>query len=377
MVSKKISKIPVSKTMELDAKAKELIRKGEDVINLTAGEPDFPTPEPIIDAAKKLLEKGHIKYTDPRGIFELRRAIAEKIGKKYGKEITPDQVIVTNGAKQALFNTFMTLLDPGDEVIVFSPVWVSYIPQIVLSGGAAKVVETSLKSGFHPSIEELEKLVDSRVKAVLINSPNNPTGVIYREDFLKRLLELAKEKNFYVVSDEVYDSLVYTDEFSSILNVGKDFERIVYINGFSKSHAMTGWRVGYLISNAEVASAVAKIQSHTTSCINTVAQYAALEALNVDNSHMVRTFKERRDFVVDRLKKIGVNFVEPSGAFYLFFETPGDDLRFCERLLEEKRVALVPGSSFLRPGFVRLSFATSTEKLSEALDRIEDFLNSR
>jgi len=376
MIARRISEIPISKTMELDAKAKALIKKGEDVINLTAGEPDFPTPEPVLEAAKNFLEKGQIKYTDPRGIYELREAIAKKVGERYGKEISPDQVVVTNGAKQALFNTFMALLDPGDEVIVFSPVWVSYIPQILLAGGTVKVVETFMKNDFHPSLEEVEGLLVGKTKAVLINSPNNPTGVVYSRSFLEGLLRLSEEMHFYIVSDEVYDSLVYTDNYTSILDIAKDFERVVYINGFSKSHSMTGWRVGYLISNRELASAVSKIQSHTTSCINTVAQYAALKAIEVDNSHMVQVFKERRDLVVERLKKMGVKFVEPQGAFYLFFKVPGDDVKFCERLLEEKKVALVPGSSFLKPGFVRLSFAISTERLAEALDRIEDFLNS-
>lgn len=376
MIARRISEIPISKTMELDAKAKALIKKGEDVINLTAGEPDFPTPKPVLEAAKSFLEKGQIKYTDPRGIYELREAIAKKVGERYGKEILPDQVVVTNGAKQALFNTFMALLDPGDEVIVFSPVWVSYIPQILLAGGTVKVVETFMKNDFHPSLEEVEGLLVGKTKAVLINSPNNPTGVVYSRSFLEGLLRLSEEMHFYIVSDEVYDSLVYTDNYTSILDIAKDFERVVYINGFSKSHSMTGWRVGYLISNRELASAVSKIQSHTTSCINTVAQYAALKAIEVDNSHMVQVFKERRDLVVERLKKMGVKFVEPQGAFYLFFKVPGDDVKFCERLLEEKKVALVPGSSFLKPGFVRLSFAISTERLAEALDRIEDFLNS-
>jgi len=376
MIARRISEIPISKTMELDAKAKALIKKGEDVINLTAGEPDFPTPEPVLEAAKSFLEKGQIKYTDPRGIYELREAIAKKVGERYGKEISPDQVVVTNGAKQALFNTFMALLDPGDEVIVFSPVWVSYIPQILLAGGTVKVVETFMKNDFHPSLEEVEGLLVGKTKAVLINSPNNPTGVVYSRSFLEGLLRLSEEMHFYIVSDEVYDSLVYTDNYTSILDIAKDFERVVYINGFSKSHSMTGWRVGYLISNRELASAVSKIQSHTTSCINTVAQYAALKAIEVDNSHMVQVFKERRDLVVERLKKMGVKFVEPQGAFYLFFKVPGDDVKFCERLLEEKKVVLVPGSSFLKPGFVRLSFAISTERLAEALDRIEDFLNS-
>ncbi|MCD6552209.1 aspartate aminotransferase [Thermotoga sp.] len=376
MISRKISEIPISKTMELDAKAKALIKKGEDVINLTAGEPDFPTPGPVLEAAKSFLEKGQIKYTDPRGIYDLRKGIARKVGEKHGKKISLDQVVVTNGAKQALFNTFMALLDPGDEVIVFSPVWVSYIPQILLSGGTVRVVETFMENNFHPSLEEVESLLVGKTKVVLINSPNNPTGVVYSRSFLEGLLRLSEEMNFYIVSDEVYDSLVYTDDYTSILDVAENFDRVVYINGFSKSHSMTGWRVGYLISNMEVASAVSKIQSHTTSCINTVAQYAALKALELDNSHMLQTFKERRDFAVERLKEMGVKFVEPRGAFYLFFKVPGDDVKFCEKLLEEKKVALVPGSSFLKPGFVRLSFAISTERLAEALDRIEDFLNS-
>ena len=184
MIARRISEIPISKTMELDAKAKALIKKGEDVINLTAGEPDFPTPEPVLEAAKSFLEKGQIKYTDPRGIYELREAIAKKVGERYGKEISPDQVVVTNGAKQALFNTFMALLDPGDEVIVFSPVWVSYIPQILLAGGTVKVVETFMKNDFHPSLEEVEGLLVGKTKAVLINSPNNPTGVVYSRSIL-------------------------------------------------------------------------------------------------------------------------------------------------------------------------------------------------
>jgi len=374
MVSRRTSLVSASKTMELDAKAKEMIKMGEDVINLTAGEPDFPTPRPIVEAAKRFLENGHVKYTDPRGIQELREKIARKLREKYGKDVSADHVVLTNGAKQALYNAFLALLDPGDEVVVFTPAWVSYIPQIVFVGGEVRIVETHFEEGFQPSLSTLKKSITERTKVVLVNSPNNPTGVVYRREFMRELVDLARERNFYVVSDEVYEPLVYTENFTSILEVSEDLDKIVYINGFSKSHSMTGWRVGYVVSSKEVISAVAKIQSHTTSCINTITQYACLEAFNVDTSEMLEEFRRRRDFVIEQLRRIGLAFVEPEGAFYVFVKVPGDDVVFCENLLEKEKVVLVPGSAFLTPGFVRLSFAVSMEKLAEGMRRIERFL---
>ncbi|SHH55083.1 aspartate aminotransferase [Thermosipho atlanticus] len=369
-----IDEIPASKTLEINAIATKLMNEGKDVINLTTGEPDFPTPERIKEKAKEALDKDFTKYTNSKGIFELRMTISKLLSKK-GIEYTADEIIVTNGGKQAIYNALLAILDKDDEVILFSPLWVSYVPMILLAGAKPVIIRTTFEEGFLPNVNEIEKNITSKTKAILVNSPNNPTGVVYSESVIKGIAEIANKKGLYVIADEVYDSLVYDKPFVSLYNFVNP-QQLIYINAFSKAYAMTGWRLGYCATkNRVIYNRISKIQGHTTSSVNSIAQFAAVEADKVDNKYMIDEFKKRRDFTVEEARKIGLEFVNPNGAFYLFFKSPlNDDETFCKKLLEEKLVALVPGSAFDAKGFVRLSFANSMKNLSGAFQRIKEFV---
>jgi len=369
-----IDEIPSSKTLEINALASKLKSEGKDVINLTAGEPDFPTPDVIKQKAHEALDINFTRYTDSKGIGQLRETIS-KIMQQKGFNFSKDEIIVTNGGKQALFNAVLSTVDKDEEVILISPYWVSYPPMIMLAGASIKVLNTTFEEGFVPNIEELKALISDKTKAIIINSPNNPTGVIYPEEVLRKIAEIANKNKIFVLADDVYDSLVYDGKYTSIANF-VDPEYLIYINAFSKSHAMTGWRVGYIATkNKKIYKRIAKIQAHTTSSVNSIAQYAASFALEADTSYMFEEFKKRRDFTIEMAQKIGLEFVKPNGAFYLFFKSPMEnDEEFCKKLLEEKLVALVPGSAFMAPGFVRMSFANSLEAINEAFNRIKEFL---
>lgn len=369
-----IDQIPVSKTLEINAIATKLKNEGKDIINLTAGEPDFPTPEIIKQKAKEALERNFTKYTNSKGILELREAISKLLEKKnifFG----PDEILVTNGGKQALFNTLLSILDKDDEIIIFSPFWVSYIPMVLLSGAKPVILETRFENSFLPDLDELIKVINPKTKAILVNSPNNPTGIVYPEEIVRKISKIANENNIFLIADEVYDSLVYDANFVSFAKFVKE-ELLIYINAFSKSYSMTGWRLGFAaLKNKLIYNRMAKIQGHTTSSVNSIAQYAATVSIDVDNSYMIEEFKKRRDFTIKKAKEIGLDFVYPKGTFYLFFKSPiKDDEVFCKKLLEEKLVALVPGSAFNAKGFVRLSFANSIEKLDEGFKRIKEFI---
>lgn len=366
--------IAASKTLEVDALAKKLISEGKDVVNLTAGEPDFPTPRPIVEKAIEALEKGYTKYTDSNGVPQLREAISRYLKNKKNVEFSADEIVVSNGGKQSLFNAFASILDSGDEVILFAPLWVSYPAQIILSRGKPVVVKTKFENGFMPTKDELLSAVTENTRAIVVNSPNNPSGGIYDYETLKMIAQIANERGIFVITDEVYDDLVYEGMHKSMYGLVKE-ELLIYVNAFSKSHSMTGWRVGYVATkNKNVKKRISKIQSHVASNINTIAQYAAIAACETDNAYMVEEFKKRRAFVVSKAREYGIEFLEPKGAFYLFFKVNGDDEEFCKRLLAEKLVASVPGSAFEMPGFVRISFANSLEVLEKGMNRIREFM---
>jgi aspartate aminotransferase len=368
--------IAPSRTLEIDSLAKKLISEGKDVVNLTAGEPDFPTPRPIVEKAIEALEMGYTKYTDSNGIILLREAISDYLKKKKNIEYSPDEIVVSNGGKQALFNTFAAILDEGDEVILFAPYWVSYPAQIIMVRGKPVVVRTSFERQFIPAAEELLRHITKKTKAIVVNSPNNPSGGVYDKETLKVIGEIANEKHIYVISDEVYDDLIYEGKHNSMYGL-IDEALLIYINAFSKSHAMTGWRVGYSATkNKEIKKRISKIQSHLTSNVNTIAQHAAIKACETDNTYMIEEFKKRREFVVQKAREFGFTFIEPKGAFYLFFKVNGSDEEFCKRLLSEQLVAAVPGSAFDMPGFVRISFATNIETLEKGLRRIKEFMET-
>ena len=263
-----IDKIPSSKTLEINATAKRLISEGKDVVNLTAGEPDFPTPEPIIEAATDAMRKGYTKYTDSKGIIELREAISKMLSKRK-IDYSADEILVTNGGKQGIFNAMMSMLDPGDEVILISPLWVSYVPQIMLTGAKPVIIKTSIDNNFVPDPDEIKKYISNKTKVILVNSPNNPTGAVYPYEIMKRIAELANKNNIKLISDEVYDRLVYTENYTSMAGLCNP-ENLVYINAFSKSHSMTGWRIGYMCTKDKIHKTCfthnLECQQHITIC---------------------------------------------------------------------------------------------------------------
>jgi len=368
--------IAPSKTLEVDALAKKLISEGKDVVNLTAGEPDFPTPKPIVEKAIEALEMGYTKYTDSNGLPALREAISKYLKAKKGIEFSADEIVVSNGGKQSLFNAFASILDSGDEVILFAPLWVSYPAQIILSRGQPVIVKTKFENGFMPTKDELLIAVTENTKAIVVNSPNNPSGGIYDYDTLKMIAQIANERGIFVITDEVYDDLVYEGTHKSMYGLVRE-ELLIYINAFSKSHSMTGWRVGYAATkNKDVKKKMSKIQSHVASNVNTIAQYAAIAACETDTTYLVEEFKKRRQFIIEKAREYGLDFLEPKGAFYLFFKVGDNDEEFCKRLLAEKLVAAVPGSAFEMPGFVRISFANSLNILEEGMSRIKEFMDS-
>ncbi|RLL87502.1 aspartate aminotransferase [Mesotoga sp. BH458_6_3_2_1] len=378
-----VSSVTPSATLEFNKKALDLAKSGENVVKFTAGEPDFPTPRPIVDAAIKALNEGKTKYTNASGIDELRKAITVKLQKDNGLNYSPEEIVVSNGGKQAIYNVLKALLNVGDEVLIISPAWVSYEAQILLCGGVPVVVPARVEKGFVPEISEIEKAITDRTRAIMINSPNNPTGAIYPEEFLRVLGKLCVERDLFVISDEVYEKLVFDAPHFSIASIEGMKERTAVINAFSKTYAMTGWRVGYSAISMKLARAISKIQSHLSSNVNTMAQYAAVKAFEVDTSSMVEEFRKRRDYVISRLEKIGLKFSKPAGAFYVFIDIRsflGGRFRnsndFAIGLLEEQKVGMVPGSAFSYEGFIRMSFSSSTEELKEGLDRFDRFLKT-
>ncbi len=371
--------MPASKTLEVNALAQSLKSKGIDVVNLTAGEPDFPTPDPVIDAAVEAMRKGFTKYTDSSGIPQLREKIAKYVTEKFHVSCKAEQVIISNGGKQAIFNALATVVSEDDEVIIIDPCWVSYEPMVLLLGGKAVHVEAKPEDGFVPRVRDIEKKITPSTKAIIVNSPNNPTGAVYDRTTMQSIYELAVKYDLLLISDEVYESLVYDQEHVSLFAIAKG-DRTVLIDAFSKSHSMTGWRIGYLVAPLEIAKAAAKVQSHLTSNINTPTQYAGLKTFEVDTSYMKKKFKERRDLVCHLLDDAKIPYIKPQGAFYFLLDVrhyEPDDVKFCVDLLNEKYVALVPGSAFNAPGFVRLSFATSEETLKEGIRRIAEFVAGR
>jgi aspartate aminotransferase len=380
-LSRFVSSVTPSATLEFNKKVLDLAKAGENVIKFTAGEPDFPTPRPIIEAAIVALNEGKTKYTNATGIEELRSAIAAKLKRDNNLDYSPGEIVVANGGKQAIYNVLKALLNLGDEVILISPAWVSYEAQVKLCGGIPVIVPSRIEHGFVPEIADIERAITSSTKVIMLNSPNNPTGAIYPEEFLRELANLCIERDLFVISDEVYEKLVFDAPHFSIGSIQGMKERTAVINAFSKTYAMTGWRVGYSATSSTVAKAIAKIQSHLVSNVNTMAQYAAVKAFEVDTSDMVRIFRERRDYVVSRLEDMGVSFNRPAGAFYVFMDiTPYIGSRyensndFALGLLDKEKVGMVPGSAFSYEGFIRMSYSSSMEDLKEGLDRLARFL---
>lgn len=393
MLSKKAMQISPSLTLAITAKAKKMKAEGIDVIGFGAGEPDFNTPKNIQQAAIKAIEQGLTRYTAASGIIELKEAIVEKFKKDNNLTYKTSQIIISTGAKQCLANVFQAILNPGDEVIVGIPYWVSYPELIQLADGVPVFAQSEESNSFKLTVEELEKVVTENTKAIIINSPNNPTGTVYTKNELELLANFAKEKDLFIISDEIYEELLYGNEgHISIASLSEDaYNRTIVINGVSKAYAMTGWRIGYAAASEKITSLMSNIQSHTTSNPCSISQYASVEALKGDQSeveNMKKEFKARRDFMVDRINSINnLSCVKPEGAFYVMVniskvlnkEIDGkvikDSLTFSDLLLEKEKVAVIPGIAFGVDNFIRLSYATSMENIKNGLDRIEKFVN--
>lgn len=391
--SRKAESITPSITLAITTKAKELIEAGNDVVSFGVGEPDFNTPKHIIDAAIKAMEEGKTKYTPTPGIIELRKAICDKLEKDNGLIYSPNQIVVSTGAKQSLANALMAILNPGDEVLVAEPYWVSYPELIELADGISVIVKTKPEDNYKYTLESLNKSISKRTKAIIINSPNNPTGTIYSKVELEVIAKFAKEKDLIIISDEIYEKLIYDEEeHVSIASLSEDsYNRTIVINGLSKAYAMTGWRLGYAAANMDIIKLISSIQSHMTSNANSITQYAAVAALNGPDEElhkMVVEFQNRRDYMLERISKIqGLSCIKPSGAFYVMINIENflntifhnkninNSVDFSQALLEEEMVAVVPGAGFGIDRYVRLSYATSKEQIKAGLDRIESFLN--
>lgn len=393
-LSRRAQAISPSPTLSLDTKTKDLIAKGHDVVNLTVGEPDFPTPLAASFAAIRAITEGFTKYTAPAGIVELRRAIAEKLAQENGLTYSPDEIIVSTGAKQSLYNIFITLLDPGDEVLLPAPYWVSYPEQIRLADGVPVVLETDERSGFKVTPEQVLRAITPRTKAILINSPSNPTGVTYTPEEIDALANVIASTSLYVVSDEIYEQLTYGVTHKSIATVSDEMrKRTLVVNGFSKTFSMTGWRVGYVAGDRKLIQAMSSFQSHTTANPSSISQRAALGALGTFSPQTRETLRERLQFVTRALAELpGLTCAQPNGAFYVFpnasawfnkaYKKPsgeeiiirdGDHLG--ELLLSEALISVVPGSSFGAPNNFRISYATSMPNLEKAMDRLREFSN--
>lgn len=387
-LANRVKTLSPSSTLAISAKAKELKKQGFDVIGLGVGEPDFNTPDYILDAATKAMQEGMTKYTPAGGIVELKQAIINKFKADNGLSYSVDQIIVTTGAKHALYTLFQVLLNDGDEVIVPSPYWVSYPEQIKLAGGKPVTVTALEENQFKLTPSELEATITSKTKAVIINSPSNPTGMMYNQEELRELGEICLKHNLLIVADEIYEKLIYTDDqHVSIAALSKSLkEQTIVINGVSKSHAMTGWRIGYAAGPQQIIKAMTNLASHSTSNPTSIAQYAALAAYEVDEdpiTAMKKAFAERLDILYELITDIpGISCVKPKGAFYLFPNVSeavsmngySNVDEWVTALLEEEKVALVPGSGFGSPDNVRLSYATSVEILEEAAKRIKRFI---
>ncbi|WP_377888829.1 pyridoxal phosphate-dependent aminotransferase [Alkalihalobacillus sp. R86527] len=390
-LSNRVAALTPSATLEITAKAKALKEEGHDVIGLGAGEPDFNTPDHILLAAENAMKDGLTKYTPSGGILPLKKSIINKFEKDQNIAYTPEEVIVCTGAKHALYTLFQVILDEGDEVIIPTPYWVSYPEQVKLAGGKPVYVEGKEENEFKVSVEQLNEVVTSKTQAIVINSPSNPTGSIYTQEELEKIGAFCLENNILIISDEIYEKLVYEGEkHTSIAQLSDELkEQTVVINGVSKSHSMTGWRIGYATGNKKIIKAMTNLASHSTSNPTSISQYAALAAYEGTQEPvetMNKAFEERLNIVHQRLSEIpGFTCVKPKGAFYLFpnakeaAKTTGFDTvdAFVKGLLEEEKVALVPGSGFGSPDNVRLSYATSLDVILEAITRIERFVTSK
>lgn len=390
-VSKRLASLSSSQTIAMNQKSREMKDQGIDVINLSVGEPDFPTPDHIKTAAKKAIDDNYSFYAPVPGYPDLRKAICTKFKKENNLEYTPDQIVVSNGAKHSIANVLISIIDPGDEVIVPAPYWVSYVEQVKIAEGTNVIIEANIDQDYKITAEQLEKAITPKTKALILCSPSNPTGSVYSYDELKSLAEvLRKHPRVIIISDEIYEHINFVGKHTSIAEFPGMYEQTVVVNGVSKAYAMTGWRVGFMGGPLWIAKACNKLQGQMTTGATSVAQRAALVALEGDQqcvSDMNEAFKRRRDLVMKRLDNIkGVKCAVPEGAFYVFPDMShfygksagktkiNDCMDLCLYLLSEGHIATVPGDAFGAPDNIRISFANSDENLVKAMDRLEKAL---
>ncbi|MFP4047260.1 MAG: pyridoxal phosphate-dependent aminotransferase [Bacteroidales bacterium] len=392
-ISERINSLSESQTIAMSQKSAELKAEGRDIINLSVGQPDFHTPEHVKDAAIKAIQENYTSYPPVPGYKDLKEAIAKKLKEENQLDYTPEQIVVSAGAKHSLANALLAIINKGDEVIVPAPYWVSYVEQVKLAEGKNVIVKTSLDNQFKITPEQLKNAISPRTKAIMLCSPSNPTGSIYSREELKEIAEIiAKSENkIYIISDEIYEYINFEGKHQSIAQFDDIKEQVILINGVSKGYAMTGWRIGYMAASKDIAKACGKLQGQVTSGACSIAQRAALSAISGNKdftAKMNEAFKKRRDLVLEGLSQIkGIEKYTPQGAFYLFPKityyfgksdgnrTINNDQDLCFYLLEEANVALVPGSAFGSPENIRLSYAASEDELREALKRIKTALD--
>lgn len=394
ILSKKAKDISPSLTLSITAKAKEMSKQGKNIISFGVGEPDFDTPINIQKAAIKAIENGFTRYTPASGIPELKKAIVEKFKKDNNLMYDIDNIIISTGAKQCLANIFSAILNPGDEVLVPIPYWVSYPELIKLNDGVPVFVHNSGEDNYKYTEKSLQNALSKKTKAIIVNSPNNPTGAIYSKDELIKIANFAKENDLIIISDEIYEKLIYGDnKHISIASLNEDsFKRTIVINGVSKSYAMTGWRIGYAAASKEIIKLMSSIQSHTTSNPNSIAQYAALEALTGSQDSlyaMVEEFEKRKNYMVSKIDSMkNVSCINAEGAFYIMLNVSNfygkkngevlinGSMDFASELLNTRNVAVIPGIAFGADEYIRLSYANSMNNIKEGLNIIEDFMNN-
>ena len=393
-ISHRCQNIAPSVTLQIDARAKEMRAAGLDVIGFGAGEPDFPTPQHICDAAREALDLGMTRYTPAAGTKELRKAICEKLRRDNDMTYTYGDILVSSGAKHTLFTILQGIIDPGDEVLIPTPCWVSYPEMVRMAGGVPIFIPADESTNFIPTSRDIASRVTRRTKAIIITSPSNPNGSVWEQEQLQFVADLAVSHPFYVISDEIYEKLIYDGrKHLSIAQLGEQIKAQTFlVNGMSKAYAMTGWRIGYVAGPRHEITAMANFQSQATSNANTIAQYAAMKALQGDQScvdEMVKEFEKRRDLMVERINAIpGISCRKPQGAFYIMMNIRQllgrtyngrvleSSMDFAELLLAEKQVAVVPGVAFEAEGYCRLSYAVSADQINRGLDRIEEFVRT-
>tara|TARA_B100002052_G_scaffold299187_1_gene336199 strand:+ start:1904 stop:3088 length:1185 start_codon:yes stop_codon:yes gene_type:complete len=389
MFSKRIDRIQPSATLEMTAKAAELRSKGVEVLNLSVGEPDFNTPQNIIDAAKNAIDSGHTKYTPGSGILPLKQAVCNKLLRDNNLKYSPEEIIISCGGKHALYNACQVLFEKGDEVIIFSPYWVSFPDFVSVTGATPVFVNTIHEQQNEPDFDDLESKITSNTKGIIINSPSNPTGGVWSDFAIQKTLEFSHHHDLWIFSDECYEQLVYEGNFKSIATLSNDKNKILTFQSCSKTYSMTGWRIGYTAGNKDVIKAMSKLQGQSTSCPNSVAQHAAVEALNGDQSQvrkMAQVFDKRRKLIIQGLNQIdGIVCEVPNGAFYVFPDISriigktyknqkiqsSSDLSLL--LLKEKYIVTVSGDAFGAPNNIRFSYATSDEIIKTMLKRLAEF----